>query len=501
MPTASVLRSPVSDDAVIGSGDVIVGSAPPKSGTLDSSRMATSDLARALADAAGADAVVEAAELERFAGDSSVAPRARPAVAVRPADAAGVARVLAAASERRVPVVPVGGGSGLSGGANPGEGWIALGLDRLDRIEVDAGNLRVTAGAGARTAAVQAAARAAGLFYPPDPASLERSTIGGNVATNAGGPRCFKYGVTAEYVLALEAVTADGLVFRTGPATRKNTAGLRLAQLLVGSEGTLAVVTEATLRLVAAPAARLAATASFPTLELAGEAVAEVIRSGLVPSALELVDATCLALVRRHLDGARVAEGEALLLVEVDGRDDGAVRGELEHLVRLLRRVGAAEIEVASAASDVDRLWLARRALSPAFANAAPDTLFQDVCVPPAAIPEALRRIRAVAERHGLAIPVFGHAGDGNLHPSVLYDAGAGESARAHAAEADVLRVAVALGGTVAAEHGVGLLKRPFLAEAVDPVALELMRRVKTALDPAGILNPGKVLPERVAIP
>jgi glycolate oxidase len=456
--------------------------------------MAAEGLAQALADAAGADALVPAEELDRYAGDLSVADRVRPAAAVRPANAAGVARVLAVASRLRVPVVAVGGGSGLSGGANPGDGWIVLGLDRLDRIEVDAANLRVTAGAGARTADVQAAALRAGLFYPPDPASLELSTIGGNVATNAGGPRCFKYGVTAEYVLALEAVTADGRVFRTGPATRKNTAGLRLAQLLVGSEGTLAVVTEATLRLVAAPGARLAATAVFASVEQAGEAVAAVVRSGLVPSALELLDRACLDLVGRHLDGPP-QPGEAFLLVEVDGRDDAGVRAELELVSRVLRASGALGLDVASDAAGVERLWRARRALSPAFAEAAPDSLFQDVCVPPAQVPEALRRIAAVAERRGLAIPVFGHAGDGNLHPTVLYDASAGEKETAHAAEADVLRVALELGGTISAEHGVGLHKLPFLAEAADPVALELMHRVRAALDPHGILNPGKALP------
>jgi glycolate oxidase subunit GlcD len=453
--------------------------------------MAAGALAQRLADAAGADAVVDVDELDDFAGDSSVAERARPTAAVRPSDAGAVARVLSVASELGVPVVAAGARSGLAGGANPRPDCIVLSLERIDHLDVDRDNLRVTAGAGARTAAVQEAAVAAGLFYPPDPASLGRSTIGGNVATNAGGPRCFKYGVTAEYVLALEAVTADGRIFRTGPATRKNTAGLRLAQLLVGSEGTLAVVTEATLRLVAAPFARVAATASFSSVTDAGEAIAGVVRSGLVPSALEFLDATCLALVRRHLEGTPIADGGAFLLVEVDGRSDELVRAELARLVQLLRAAGAQTIELASEPEDVERLWRARRALSPAFADAAPDVLFQDVCVPPAAIPEALCRIQAVAERQRLAIPVFGHAGDGNLHPSVLYDASAGESDRAHAAEADVLRVAIALGGSIAAEHGVGLLKRPFLIESVDPVAIELMRRVKTALDPVGILNPG----------
>jgi glycolate oxidase subunit GlcD len=336
---------------------------------------------------------------------------------------------------------------------------------------------------------VQAAALAAGLFYPPDPASLERSTIGGNIATNAGGPRCFKYGVTAEYVLALEAVTADGKVFRTGAATRKSATGPRLAQLLVGSEGTLAVVTEATLRLVPAPAGRVAATATFDSVDAAGEAVAAIVAAGLVPSALELLDAACLELV------AGVPVAAALLLVEVDGTDTASMEAELSLVERALRLAGARVLELARDEDEIERLWHARRAVSPALTNAAPDRLFQDICVPPASIPEALRRIGEIAERHGVRIPVFGHAGDGNLHPSVLYDAAAGEADAAHAAEAEVLRTALALGGTVSAEHGIGLLKRPFLAEALDPVALELARAIKHAFDPKGILNPGKLLP------
>jgi glycolate oxidase len=453
-------------------------------------------LADELEEAAGPGCVRPPEERERYAGDLSGAAREPPEILVAPADTEGVARVLAVASRRRVPVVPMGGLSGLSGGANPRGSGIALALERLDGLgPVDRENLTVTVGAGARTAAVQATALAAGLFYPPDPGSLELSTIGGNVATNAGGPRCFKYGVTSEYVLALEAVTADGRAFRTGPGMRKDTAGLRLAQLLVGSEGTLAVVTKATLRLVVAPRFRTAATASFSSLEQAGEAVATIVRSGLLPAALELVDAASLELVRTQLEGVPVAEGAALVLVEVDGGDEHRVRDELALIERLLREAGARELELAGTDAEVELLWQARRSLGLAFARAAPAWLFQDICVPPAAVPEAIRRIGQIALRHGLSIPVFGHAGDGNLHPTVLYDPAADQVATAHTAEADVLRTALALGGTISAEHGVGLTKLPFLAEGVDPVALELMRRVKDALDPQGILNPGKALP------
>ena len=442
---------------------------------------------RELAAAAGDDAIAPDSERGLYSTDESGVAEL-PDVVVRPADTAGVAAVLAVAYARGVPVTPMGARSGLAGGAVPRGGGIALSLERLDAIApVDRGNLRLTAGAGVRTVDVQAAALAAGLFYPPDPASLARSTIGGNIATNAGGPRCFKYGVTADYVLALEAVTADGRIFRTGPATRKNATGTRLAQLLVGSEGTLAVVTEATLRLVPAPAGRVAATASFGSVEAAGEAVAAIVAEGLVPSALELLDAECLQL-------AGLPDAAAMLLVEVDGPDATSVAAELSLVERALRRAGALGLELASDEREIERLWQARRAMSAAISNAAAYHLFQDVCVPPAAIPEALRRIGEIAAIHRVRIPVFGHAGDGNLHPSVLYD-DAGEADAAHAAEADVLQAAVALGGTVSAEHGIGLLKVPFLADVMDPVALDLARAVKRAFDPRGILNPGKLLP------
>jgi glycolate oxidase len=455
-----------------------------------------SDLVRELEEAAGPEFVtIEPGDLESFASDESGAEPVPPDVVVRPADAEAVGRVVAVAHRLRVPVVPVGGLTGLVAGALPCCGGISLSLERLDQIHpIDRDNLRVSVGAGARTADVQRAALAAELFYPPDPAAFERSTIGGNVATNAGGPRCFKYGVTAEYVLALEAVSAQGRVFRTGAATRKNSTGLRLAQLLVGSEGTLAVVTEVTLRLLAVPRARAAATASFDSVEAAGEAVAAIVRSGVVPSALELLDGACLALVREQLDGVPLADGAALLLVEVDGPDARQVGAEMERVSALL--AGAGERDVAEGEEDVARLWAARRGLSSALTRATRDFLFQDVCVPVAAIPEALRRIGDIAQRHALRIPVFAHAGDGNLHPSILYDTAKGDQAeRAHAAERDILRTALDLGGTISAEHGIGLLKLSFVRDDLDPVALDQMRAIKRALDPHGILNPGKLLP------
>jgi glycolate oxidase len=443
-------------------------------------------LLQELEQAAGLDAVATAeGDRSAFAADESSAEPVQPDVVVRPPDTAAVARVLAVADRRRVPVVPVGGRTGLAGGSVPLHGGVSLSLERLDHIApVDRGNFTVSVGAGARTAEVQRAALTDGLFYPPDPASLSRSTIGGNIAANAGGPRCFKYGVTADYVLSLEAVAADGRVFRTGRPTRKSTAGLRLAALLVGSEGTLAVVTEATLRLVAAPGARAAATATFASLEAAGRAVVAIVQGGVVPSALELLDRDCAELLG--------LEGEALLLVEVDGADERSVEAALGRLAPLLGR----DADVAHDEAGVERLWSLRRGLSPALAASAPDYLFEDVCVPVSRIPEALHGVEEIARRRRLRIPVFCHAGDGNLHPSILFDRrAADEPERARAAEADVMRLALSLGGTISAEHGVGLLKLPWLAEELDPAALDQMRAIKRALDPHGILNPGKALP------
>jgi glycolate oxidase len=440
-----------------------------------------------LAEAAGADAVASGEDdRAAYASDESRATPAPPEVVVRPADTAAVARGLEVAGRHRIPVVPVGARTGLSGGSVPVRGGIALSLERLDRVgPVDRENFTVSVGAGARTADVQAAALAAGLFYPPDPASLSRSTIGGNIAANAGGPRCFKYGVTADYVLSLEAVGADGSIFHTGRPTRKSTAGLRLAALLVGSEGTLAVVTEATLRLVAAPGARVAATSVFDSVEAAGKAVVAIVRAGLVPSALELLDRHCVELLGLG--------GGALLLIEVDGVDERSVAADLERLLPLLGR----DVEVATSEAEVEQLWELRRGLSPAIVATTSDILFEDVCVPVSRIPEALRGAEEIAGRYGLRIPVFCHAGDGNLHPSVLFDREAGdEEERAHAAESDLLRLALSLGGTISAEHGVGLLKLPWLAEELDPAALERMRAIKQAFDPDGILNPGKLLPD-----
>ena len=442
------------------------------------------DLVGELEKAAGPESVTaEAGELEAFASDESGAEAAPPDVVVRPADTDAVGRVLGVAHRLRVSVVPVGGLTGT-----------ALSLERLDRIHpVDRDNLRVPVGAGTRTVDVKRAAVAAGLFYPPDPAALDRSTIGGNVATNAGGPRCFKYGVTAEYVLALEAVTAEGRVFRTGAATRKNATGLRLAQLLVGSEGTLAVVTEVTLRLVVPPAARAVASASFDSVEAAGEAVAAIVHSGLVPSALELLDATCLALVREQLEGVPLAEGAALLLVEVDGPDKGRVGADLEHVSALL--AGARERKLAEREEDIERLWAARRALSPAITRSARDFVFQDVCVPIAAVPEALRRIGDIAERHALRIPVFSHAGDGNLHPNFIFDRDDPRAAElTETVRNEIFRAAIALGGTVTAEHGIGLSRREALVDQVGPDVIDVMRSIKAALDPLGIMNPGRVI-------
>ena len=446
------------------------------------------DLARELAGAAGGDAVAPENERARYGADESGAEPGLPDVVVRPADTAGVAAVLAVAHARGVPVVPMGARTGLSGGAVPRGGGIALSLERLDPIgPVDGANLRITAGAGARTASVQEAARGAGLFYPPDPASLERSTIGGNIATNAGGPRCFKYGVTAEYVLALEAVTADGRVFRTGAATRKNATGPRLAQLLVGSEGTLAVITEATLRLVPAPEAAYPVAGFYSSTAAGCAAIERVVGSGLEPAALEYLDAGALAAAGGAFPGGVPAGAGFLVVAEADGTREEAARLRAE----LVEVLGANALAVVS--PEPAELWRWREGVAFAVISLRGGKSGEDVVVPLDRLAEAIEETVEIGRRHGLEACSWGHAGDGNVHSNFVVDPhDEAELERARAGAEGLFAMAIRLGGSISGEHGIGWTKRGWLERQWGPRAVELHRALKQVFDPKGLLNPGK---------
>jgi glycolate dehydrogenase FAD-linked subunit len=331
------------------------------------------------------------------------------------------------------------------------------------------------------------------MFYPPDPASLNYCTIGGNVAENAGGPRAVKYGVTKDYVLGLEIVRASGEVLRLGGRQVKNVTGYNLVQLFVGSEGTLGVITEVILRLLPRPAAKKTMLAIFDRLEDAANAVAAVMAGGVLPTTLEIMDRTCINCVEDYLQLGLPRDAEAFLIVEVDGMPAG-VEAEAEAIGSVCRGKGVRSFQAARDQQEADTLWKARRAVSPAISRVKRAKIGEDISVPRSAIPAMVRAIQKISQEQDLPIAIFGHAGDGNLHPNILADRrNPAEMERVERAIAAIFEASVRLGGTLSGEHGIGLSKRPFLRLALSPEAVQLMQDVKRALDPQGILNPGKI--------
>ena len=435
-------------------------------------------------------------ELSCYETDASIAkPLGRALAVALPASTEEVAALMRVAATYGMPVVPRGAGSGLAGGATPSAGALLIGLNRLETITIDRTQMVAHVGAGAFTAEVQRAAEAVGLFYPPDPSSQAASTIGGNLACNAGGPRCVKYGVTSDYLLALTAVLADGSVVQWGDGLVGQGADNGLAQLLVGSEGTLGLITAATLRLIPLPPAKRTTLALFASLEAACATVERIMAAGLVPAGLELMDDLCITAVEAYLKLGLPRDAGALLLMLADGEPE-AVAAETTALAELARAGGATRVESAQSASDEAKLWQARRAVSLALARVRPNRLGEDICVPLPQIAACVRQIKAVAVEHGLPIAVFGHAGDGNLHPNILFDArDASEVARLWPCAEAIFTAALAVDGTLSGEHGIGTLKRPFLRQALGEPTLAAHQRIKAQFDPAGRLNPGKVLP------
>lgn len=431
--------------------------------------------------------------VETYAGDQSqFTERALPFAVVMPRTTEEVAMVVRAAHDLGVVVVPRGAGSGLSGAANAPAGAIVVSLHRMTAIrELDIDNRLVVVEPGVITADLRAHVRNAGLYYPPDPGSVEFCTIGGNVATNAGGMCCVKYGVTGDFVLALECVLADGRIMRTGRRTVKGTAGYDLTSLLVGSEGTLGIITEVTLQLLPAPRQPHTVVASFPSLEGAGRATKAVAAAGITPSMLEILDRTTLRAIESMTRMGIGDDTAALLLIQHDGDDAAGVLADIE---RYCTTHGASEVVVSSDPTEADMLLEVRRQALPALESLG-DWLLDDVCVPCSRITDLIGAIEQIAEQTGLTIGVFGHAGDGNLHPTVIYDKtdAASRNAALEAFDA-ITKKALDLGGTITGEHGVGRLKARWLRTELDAVNLEIHHAVKQALDPVGILNPGSVL-------
>ena len=459
--------------------------------------MATTGLLDALRAAVPGGVLTEPADLIAYGFDATFFDRTPPLV-VLPQTTAEVSAVHRIATERRIAITPRAMGSGLSGGAIPLRGSIVLGVARMNRIlEIDDIDRVAVVQAGVINADLQNAVEQRGMFYPPDPSSLRQSAIGGNVAENAGGARCLKYGVTGDYVLALEVVLPDGTVIRTGGRTVKNVTGYELRRLFTGSEGTLGTITEITLRLLAKPAFARTALAVFERVDDAAQTATDVLGAGVLPTAIEMIDQITMRCIEDNKPAGLPVDAAAILIFGVDGNDEQVVTHELTEIARIARAAGAREVQVAQTAADAERLWTARRSINPSLARRRPNRLGEDICVPRRSILPMIRRIAEIRAKYALELPLYGHIGDGNLHPNLLCDKrDREEMVRVEGAAREIFEAAIALGGTLSGEHGIGLLKKQFMEEDLGADAVALMRRIKDAIDPLGIMNPGKIFPE-----
>lgn len=437
---------------------------------------------------------VDADVLSTYGVDRAMfCPAGKALALVHARDRAQVQHVLRVASHYGVPVVPQGARSGLSGAANAIDGCILLSLEKMNRIlEIDVANRIVVAEPGVYNAELSRAVSDVGLFYPPDPSSWEFCSIGGNVSTNSGGLCCVKYGVTTDYVLGLEIVLADGEVLRTGRRTVKGVAGYDLTRLFVGSEGTLGVITEVTLMLRPASERPLTVAAVFESASTAAAAVTAVVSCGVTPSLLEFMDRVTVRAVNDAFNMGFSADAGALVLAQSDAGGERAA-SEINHMGAVLEKAGAIDVAVADDPAEGDLLLAARRGVLTAMERLG-TTMIDDVCVPRTKLAELIDRIEVLSAECGLVIGVVGHAGDGNFHPTVVFDAqDLDQVATAKRAFDEIMRISLELGGTITGEHGVGLLKLELLEEEIGPVSLGIHRAIKQALDPQGILNPGKI--------
>lgn len=421
-------------------------------------------------------------------------PPAVPGAVVFPACVEEVAQVVKLAACQNIPLYPRGSGTNLSGGTIPAKGGIVLSTLEMNRIiEIDAENLTATVQSGVIIQELNDAAAAYGLIYPPDPGTVATATMGGSVAECSGGLRGLKYGVTKDYVLGMQVVLADGEVLTIGGKTVKNVTGYDLVKLFTGSEGTLGIITEITVKLIPAPEDRKSMLAIFHTLEDAAKTITGIIAGKVIPATLEIMDNVTIQAVENYARVGLPKEAAAILLVEVDGLPEIVAR-ETEHVLRVCRENGG-ELRVAQNDQERDSLWAARRAALPALASISPTTVLEDATVPRSAIPSMLAVLQEISRKYGLTIGTFGHAGDGNLHPTILTDErDREEMARVHQAVEEIFRAALQLGGTLSGEHGIGLAKKKYLELEMGLTGLKVMQRIKAALDPLGIFNPGKVV-------
>ena len=454
-----------------------------------------SKMVEALKEIAGAEHVlVEREDVIPYGFDGTAALKARPGAVVFPHTTEEVARCVKLARERRVPVVTRGSGTGLSGGSVPIEGCLVLCVAQMDRIvDLDQKNLTLHAQCGVITKEIDDAAQAVGLFYPPDPGSMKISTIGGNVAENSGGLRGLKYGVTRDYVMAIRVVLPDGTDTWLGNKCVKDVAGYSMKDLFVGSEGTLGIITEVILKLVPKPQARRTMLALYDSMGAAAETISAIIAAKIIPCTLEFLDRVTVGCVEDYAKIGLPTDVEALVLMETDGHPV-VVAEEAEQMMAIAKACGAREVKAAADEQEGARLAAARRNAFSALARIRPTTILEDVTVPRSELARMVAYISEVAVRHQLQVGTFGHLGDGNLHPTFLTDERDHEEMhRVEAALEEIVNETIRLGGTVTGEHGVGLAKKAFVKRQLGEGSYELMRSIKRALDPEGLLNPGKI--------
>lgn len=426
--------------------------------------------------------------------DSTPELESRPSVVLLPGSQAEVMRVLELCHGSGVRVTPRGSGTNLSGGSISCDGGVVLQTSRMNRIlEIDQENLTATVEPGVVTSALHREVEAQGLFYPPDPGSMNISTMGGNVAENSGGLRGLKYGVTANYVMGMQTVLADGALLKTGGKVVKDVAGYNLNQLLVSSEGTLGIFTEITVKLIPKPKHKKTMLVHFPALEQAALTVSHIIAARIIPATLEFLDRVTIKCVEEYAHVGLPLDVDAVLLIEVDGHP-AQVEEEAAGIREICERHGCSFFQTAASPEEALKLATARRVALSALARLRPTTILEDATVPRSALAPMVKLIQETAKKYDLVIGTFGHAGDGNLHPTCLTDErNRDEIGRAHQAFAEIFEATIAMGGTITGEHGVGVAKKKYLPRLVGEAGIKVMRGIKSALDPQGILNPGKI--------
>ena len=445
----------------------------------------------------GAENVLsEQEDLMTYAYDATAAlQHHKPDVVVSPISTEQVAEVVKIANDHKLAIYTRGSGTNLSGGTIPTEGGIVLSMLNLNKIlEVDQDNLTATVQPGVIIQALNDQVVKYGLLYPPDPGTITTATMGGSVSECSGGLRGLKYGVTKHYIMGLQLVLANGEVIRWGGKTVKNVTGYDLVALFTGAEGTLGVITEIIVKLIPAPEARKSILAIFDDVDKAGNAIASIIRNKIIPATLEIMDNATIQTVENYVHAGLPMDAQAILLCEVDGYKE-VVEREAVLVERILNEEGAVEVKIAKDDKERDLLWLARRSALPALAQKRPTTVLEDATVPRSKIPDMLKAIRRISAKHNLQIATFGHAGDGNLHPTILTDArDLEEMKRVHLAVDEIFETAIALGGTLSGEHGIGIAKMKFLDLEFGEAGVAALRRIKESLDPNYMMNPGKIV-------